>query len=205
VGLRPPADFHRARLNLTPLSPHARYGRIYHQRYPDPLGYGKTPSRFSDPRRKRKPETRFGVLYLGVSLGVCFVEAVLRDKKNGVVGDFPISESELHSRQYAEIEIGSTLNVVDLTGNGAIQIGMPSDVLGRSVQAAARYWSFTFYIHPAAPDGIMYPSRLNGETILAIYDRAVSKLAVIGTCALINATGLPAVLNDLGVSLVSCP
>jgi hypothetical protein len=163
VGLRPPADFDRTKLNLGLLPPYARYGRIYQQRYPNPLGYGKTDSRFSDPRR-RVPAHRFGVLYLGVSLGVCFVEAVLRDEKNGVVGDFPISESELHTRRYAEIEIGSALNVVDLTRNGAVRLGMPSDVLRRSVQGAARRWSLAFHTHPAAPDGIMYPSRLNGET-----------------------------------------
>jgi hypothetical protein len=201
VGLRPPTDFHRAKFNLTRLAAHARYGRIYHPRYPDPLGYGKTPSRFSDPRQRIAPH-RFGVLYLGVSLGVCFVEAVLRDEKNGVVGDFPIAESELHTRQYAEIEIGGALNVVDLTDNGAVRMGMPSDVLGRSAQAAARYWTLAFYTHPAEPDGIMYPSRLNGETNLAIYDRGVSKLVVTDTCELINATGLPAVLNDLQVRVV---
>lgn len=130
------------------------------------------------------------------------MEAVLRDKKNGVVGNFPIDESELHARRYAEVEIGSALNVVDLTDNGAVRIGMPSDVLGRSIQAAARHWSLAFYTHPAAPDGIMYPSRLNGETNLAIYDRGVSKLVVTGTCELISATGLPAVLNDLQVRVV---
>jgi RES domain len=130
------------------------------------------------------------------------VEAVLRDEKNGVVGDFPFPESELHTRRYAEIEIGGALNVVDLTRNGAVRIGMPSDVLRRSVQAAARRWSLAFYTHPAAPDGIMYPSRLNGETNLAIYDRAISKLVVTATCDLINATDLAAVLDDLQVRVV---
>ena len=49
---------------------------------------------------------------------------------------------------------------------------------------------------------MMYSSRLNGETNLAIYDPAVSKLVVTGTCELINATGLPAVLDDLQVRVV---
>jgi hypothetical protein len=197
----PPPDFHSAGLDLTRVAAGARYGRICYQRYPDPLGYGKTRTRFSDPRR-RIPANRFGVLYLGISLNVCFVEAVLRDQKDGVVGDFPIDESELRIRQFAEIEVGSALYLVDLTGDGAVRLGMPTDVLRGSRQGSARRWSLAFYDHPAAPDGIMYPSRLNGETNLAIYDRAVSKLAIAGTCALINAAGLAAVLNGLRVALV---
>jgi hypothetical protein len=43
---------------------------------------------------------------------------------------------------------------------------------------------------------------LNAETNLAIYDRAIPKLAVRRVTALINAEGLAAVLNDLKVALV---
>jgi hypothetical protein len=118
------------------------------------------------------------------------------------VGDFPIEESELRTWRYAAMEIGSALNLVDLTGDGAILMGMPSDVLRGSDQRPARAWSLAFYTHAEAPDGIIYPSRLNDELNLAIYDRAVPKLVVTGTCDLLNATGLPAVFNDLGVALV---
>jgi hypothetical protein len=198
----PPADFHSARLDLTQVAAGARYGRICHQRYPNPLGYGKTLSRFSDPRKRAIPDNLlFGVLYLGTSLNVCFVETILRDRRNGIIGDFPIPESELRVRQYAVIEVGIGLNLVDLTGNGALRIGMPSDVLRGSRQGAARHWSLAFYDHSTAPDGIMYPSRLNGETNLAIYDRAVPKLGVGRTCELINAPGLAGVLTGLGVAL----
>lgn len=200
MRLQPPADFDSARLDLTRVARSRRYARIYHQRYPDPLGYGKTPSRFSDPRR-RIPANRFGVLYLGISLNVCFHEAVLRDRHDGVVGDFPIPESELRIRQYAEIRVETALNLVDLTGNGRVRLGMPSDVLRGSRQGPARRWSLAFYDHPTAPDGIMHPSRLSGESNLAIYDRAVSKLGVNRTCELIKAPGLAGVLNNLGVAL----
>jgi hypothetical protein len=199
----PDADFHSAGLDLTRVAAGARYVPICHWRYPDPLGYGKTPSRFSDPRR-RITANRFGVLYLGISLKVCFIEAVLRDQRDGVVGDFPIDEAELRNRQYAEIEVESEsgLNLVDLTGDGAVRMGMPSDVLRGSRQGSARHWSLAFHTHPAVPDGIMYPSRLNGETNLAIYDRTISKLSVAGTCELINAPCLAAVLTDLRVGLI---
>ena len=102
AGARPPLDFASARLRLHTAAAGERYGRIYLARHPDPLGYGKSSSRFSDPRR-RKDENRFGVLYLGETLTVCFLEAVLRDQRDAVIGELVMDESELETRLYAEI------------------------------------------------------------------------------------------------------
>jgi hypothetical protein len=201
VGLRPTAAFTRVRLETAPIAVGRRFGRLYFNRYPDPLGFGKTPSRFSDPRW-RFARNRFGVLYLGESLKVCFLEAVLRDLRNGVVGDFPLSERELHTRLYAEIAIERELILVDLRGDAAIRMGVPSDVARASEQRLARAWSVAFHEHPKAPDGIIYQSRLNAETNLAIYDRAIPKLVAHRVTPLINAKGLAGVLNDLRVALV---
>ena len=60
---------------------------------------------------------------------------------------------------------------------------------------------WAFHSHPEAPDGIVYPSRLNGETNLAIYDRAMAKLRVGRVVPLIDAPGLAGVLDDLNVAL----
>ncbi|MFN5714722.1 MAG: RES domain-containing protein, partial [Bradyrhizobium sp.] len=54
--------------------------RLYQTRFRDPLGYGFGPSRFSDPETGLVPPERFGVVYLGSSVKVCFVEAILRDR-----------------------------------------------------------------------------------------------------------------------------
>jgi hypothetical protein len=72
----PKPSFNRAALHLATIDPGARFGRIVFNRRSDPLGFGKTPSRFSDPRR-RISSHRFGVIYLGETLKVCFLEAVL--------------------------------------------------------------------------------------------------------------------------------
>ena len=196
----PPPAFNRAALHLTTIDPGALFGRIFFDRHADPLGFGKAPSRFSDPSRRIAPR-RFGVLYLGATLKACFLEAILRDGRNGAVGDYPLDERELHVRRYAEIEVDAPLALVDLRGDGAIRMGVPSDVAGASRQGLARLWSQAFHRHPSAPDGIAYPSRLNGQTNLAIYDRAVPKLRVVGTSALIAAVGLPDVLHDLKVAI----
>ena len=133
---------------------------------------------------------------------VCFLEALLRDKRNGAVGDFPLAERELHARQYVEIINAHELRLVDLRGNCAIRMGVPSDVARASKQSLARAWSIAFYEHPEKPDGVIYPSRLNSEINLAIYDRAIPKLVVDVEVPLIAASGLASILNDLKVALV---
>ncbi len=202
VGIRPPPNFSRARLRIHTAKVGERYGRIYMAKYPDPLGYGKTKSRFSDPRR-RKAENRFGVLYLGTTVGVCFLEAVLRDQRDGIVGELAIEESELEMRCYAEIEVATPLRLVDLRENGAVAMGIPSDVHRGTGQALSRAWSVAFHEHPQAPDGIIYPSRLNGEVNLAIYGRAVPKLRPVRLRRLIDLAELVPVLTDFQVALTT--
>lgn len=183
------------------MQPGERFGRIYLDRYPNPLGYGKSPSRFSDPRR-RVPDHRFGVLYLGDSLKVCFLEAVLRDQRDGVIGTFVIGEDELSSRRFAEIEVTTRLQLVDLREDRAVRMGIPSDVHRATGHRLGRAWSAAFYDHSSAPDGIIYPSRLNGQTNLAVYDRAISNLTVARVWRLLTAPGLATVLDDLIVALM---
>jgi RES domain-containing protein len=200
--LDPTPAFARATLHLAAVGPGQMFGRIYLSRYSDPLGYSKAPSRFADPRR-RALMSRFGVLYLGSTLKVCFLEAILRDRRNRAIGDYLIGESELRSRRYAWIEPTSRLHLVDLRGDGCVRMGIPSDVPRSANQALARRWSLAFYQHPSQPDGIIYPSRLNEDTNVAIYDRAVTELREVGKSDLIDAPGFAEVLDDLRVAIAS--
>lgn len=200
AGAAPTSRFAAVLLDLATVGAGERFGRIYLSRFPDPLGYGKTLSRFSDPRR-RIPANRFGVLYLGSSLKVCFVEAVLRDQGDGRSGDLLLDERDLAARSFAEIEVSVPLFLLDLRGDGPLRMGIPSDVARGSRQSLARRWSLAFHEHPAQPDGIIYPSRLNGETNLAVYDRAISKLLARSSEPLIRQPGLASVLRDLKVGL----
>lgn len=164
--------------------------------------FGKTPSRFSDPQR-RKAANRFGVLYMGNTVKVCFLEAVLRDQRDGLIGDLPIAESALHDRQYAQIEVIASLTMVDLRADGAIRMGVPSDVAKSSKQSLAREWAVAFHEHRDQVDGIIYPSRLNGHTNVAVFDRSIDKLKAIDATRLIRAPGLAAVLDDLDIAIVN--
>lgn len=201
-GVEPPADFSRATLEIEATAAGTTFSRILGAAYPNPLGFGKSPSRFSDPRR-RVPSRRFGVLYLGETIKVCFLEAVLRDQRDGLIEDYLISEAETTSRRYAEIEVASELKLVDLRDDRAIRMGIPSDVARASRQTLARKWSVAIYDHPERPDGIIYPSRLSGATNIALYDRAIAKLSPVRVLPLIAAPGLAAVLNDLRIALIA--
>ncbi|RJF89224.1 RES domain-containing protein [Oleomonas cavernae] len=201
VKVLPPKDFASASLRLHTVPAGHQFGRIYLGLYPDPLGFGKTPSRFSDPRR-RIAANRFGVLYLGETLKVCFLEALLRDQRDGMIGDLPIAEAEFHAREYAEIEVVTPLKTVDLRADGAIVMGVPSDVAKATDQRLARAWSVAFHDHPEKVDGIIFPSRLNGRTNLAVFDHSIVKLHVARKMKLIEAPGLAAVLNELHVGIV---
>jgi hypothetical protein len=201
AGLSPTPAFASVALQIKVIPGGAKFGRIYRKAFPDPLGFGKNPSRFSDPRR-RVADSRFGVLYLGTSLKVCFLETIIRDDRDGIVGQVEIAESELDDRRYADIQSRVSLQLLDLTGDGPVRMGIPSDVARSRGQALARKWSVAFYEHPSQLDGIFYPSRLNGENNLAIYDRAVAKFKVARERDLKHATGLPDVLDDFLVALV---
>ncbi|WP_374120422.1 RES family NAD+ phosphorylase [Mesorhizobium onobrychidis] len=174
---------------------------MYWSTYPDPLRCGKSPSRFSDPRH-RVAANRFGVLYLGDSLKMCFLEMVLRDRREGLVDDLPIEEVELTQRRYAEIATTADLRLVDLRDDNAVRMGVPTDVVRAQRQNLARRWSVAFHEHPSQPDGIIYPSRLNDATNLAIYDRATLKLQPKRIVTLLGAPGLGQVLEDFKVGLV---
>jgi hypothetical protein len=200
-GLPPTPVFDGVALDLMTVPVGAKFGRIHQETFPDPLGFGKNPSRFSDPRR-RTEANRFGVLYLGSSLKVCFLETMLRDDRDGFVGQIAIAESELDDRRYAEIQVREPLRLLDLTGDGPVRMGIPSDVARGRHQALARKWSVAFHEHPQQLDGIVYPSRLNGETNLAIYGRAVGRFELLREQNLKRAAGLADVLDDFLVALI---
>jgi hypothetical protein len=139
---------------------------------------------------------------MGDTIKVCFLEAVLRDQRDGLIGDLPIAESELRDRQFVQIEVNDLLTMVDLRNDGAIKMGVPTDVAKSSKQSLAREWAVAFHEHRNQVNGIIYPSRLNGHTNVAVFDRAIGKLEVIGATRLIRAPGLANVLDDLNVAIV---
>lgn len=68
------------------------------------------------------------MLYLGETLKVCFLEAVLRERHDGESSDLPFAEAEFMARIYASIEVIMPLRLVDLRDDCAIRMVIPTDV-----------------------------------------------------------------------------
>lgn len=193
----PPDGFETAKLAIRRETAGSVWYRIYHNQFPDPLGFGYGHSRFSDPTGKA-----FGLVYMGSSLKVSFHEVIIRDRGDGRIGPLALGEAELADYRCAEIEILDDLKLVDLTGDGPYKMGVPSDVIGARDQAIARQWSAAFFAHRDVVDGVYYPSRFNEERNIALYSRAIPKLAARRSPLLLDMGGpLDTVLDELELEI----
>jgi hypothetical protein len=174
--------------------------RIYKAVHLNPLGYGKSPSRFSDPRRLAASK-RFAVIYFNTTLQGCFVEAVLRDKATGTPGTFLLEETEIQGLNVAEVHSTRALKLVDLRGNGLVRMRLPTDAARATAQDLGRACSLEFYRHRERPDGIIYASRLNGSLNVAVYGRALRALRCQAVMPLATAAGFHATLDAFNVAI----
>lgn len=82
-------------------------------------------------------------------------------------------------------------------------MGVPSDAVRAADQALGQQWRLAFWSHEAQPDGILYPSRLNNEPNIAVFDRALPKLSVTGVTPLLSRRSeLADVIRDLGLAIL---
>jgi RES domain len=182
----PPKGFESSGIELASIKTGTKWFRLYSSRYPDPLGFGFSPSRFSDPRVALPEKDRFGVIYFGSSLKVCFLERILRDIRNGRLGDVPIPYAELEQLMCVEIVTARPLNLVDLRGDNLVKMGVPTDAVRASSHRLGQKWSLAFWLHKQRPHGILYYSRLNDEINMALYDVALPSIRVSTTRPLLE-------------------
>jgi hypothetical protein len=127
---------------------------------------------------------------------------VLRDRAVGTMEPFLLTMAELNSYVCADIELSEPLNLVDLTGDGRLRLRTPRDVTGAMDQTAARVWSEAYFRHPGGADGVVYPSRLNGERNIALYDRALGKVVARVARRLIDRRDeLAAIISDFNLAI----
>ena len=172
---------------LTPAQ--ASVGSVWHHifldRFSDPLGFGFASSRFSDPRRK--PPSRFGVYYVGQTFEVAFLETIVRDLRNGNPGPLLLSAGDLDDYVHVHVTVQTRLDLVDLRGGNAVALGVPTNAVRATSHRLGQRASLAVYQRAGPLDGIWYPSRLNGDENLAVFDRAVMKLSAgarrkLGSC-----------------------
>ena len=196
-----PADFAARALVMTELPAGQLWRRLYLTRYADPLGFGYGSSRFSDP--DTTASDRFGVVYFGSTVKVCFVEAILRDRGDGRIGSFPLPIAELEQWTCATIETADNLRLADLRMDNSIRMGIPSGVMRNDNHQLGQLWSRALFGHSEKPDGVIYDTRLNRETNIAVYNRALGKMRALDTSRLLDCKrDLAKILDELDIALV---
>ena len=146
----------------------------------------------------------FTVLYAAPEFATAFVETVVRDRFTGRQS-CKIALKEITARVWARISMqrDAVLTLVDLRGDGCTRIGAPTDTVNARNHAAGRAFAKAVYAGHPDVDGIVYASRLNGEDVYAVFDRATGKLVGVETGLLENCPELPDTLTRYGVSLVT--
>lgn len=173
---------------------------LFLDRFADPLGFGFSSSRFSDPRKA--PQRRFGVYYIGQTFEGAFLETIVRDRKNGNPGALVLATDDLNSYAHVLITIRNPLDLVDLRGGGALAMGLPTNAVRAQSHRLGQRASLAVYRHPDSPDGIWYQSRLNGDENIAVYDRAVGKLSAGQRRPLGSCPELTVILDRYRIALV---
>jgi hypothetical protein len=186
VATEPPEGFRSRLLVLHDEPVGATWLRLYRRTFPDPLGFGKAPSRFSPPPEATE---RYGVVYLGSSLNVTVAETLVRDRGDGRLGNLPIELAEFDDLACAEIQVVTPLQLADLRGDGPLRMGIPSDVAHAADWRLAQAWSAALHAHDLQPDGLIYLSRFTGEPNLAVFERALPKLAATHVGPLMDRRG----------------
>jgi hypothetical protein len=198
---KPPAAFRSRDIVLASIPAGETWRRLYPNGHPNPLGFGFGQSRFSDP--DLGASDRFGVVYFGSSVKVCFVEAILRDQGDGRLSTFPIELAELEGWTCATVQTRDPLNVVDLREDNSIKMGIPSSVMRDRAHEQGQEWSRAIWSHDRIPDGIIYDSRLNGQTNIALYDRALVKMIAIDTPRLLDCKReMAQILDDFDLEVI---
>lgn len=138
-----------ARLVTAEIPAGSVWHHIFLDKYPDPLGYGYTRSRFSDPRKN--PKHRFGVYYVGATFEAAFLETIVRDAKNQNPGLLVIAAAELEPYVHVEVTVHEPLTVVDLSAGKAIVMGIPTDAIWARSQQLGQRTSLAIHEHTDKP------------------------------------------------------
>ncbi len=140
--------------------------------------------------------------YAGATFEVAFLETIVRDSKNQNPGTLLIASNDLENYVHTEITLRETLDLVDLRAGNAITMGIPTDAVHARSHRQGRRTSLALYTHRERPDGICYPSRLNQDDNIAVYDRAVHKLSAGPRRTLNQCPELAPVLDRYRIAIV---
>jgi hypothetical protein len=144
----------------------------------------------------------FGVYYVGQTFELAFLETIVRDLRNGNPGPLLLSAGDLEDYVHVHISVTTRLDLLDLRAGNAIVLGVPTDAVRARSHKLGQRTSLAAFKRKEHLGGICYPSRLNGDDNLAIYDRALPKVAAGPRRKLVSCKELAPILEAYRVALV---
>jgi len=171
----PPADLAARPIPLTTIEGPA--WRVYPGAH-RPLHFNRQDGRFNDPQRQ------YGVLYAADTDVGAFAERLLlapgliKDPVSMASGaSAPVSATTLETFSLAAITFAHPLTCVDLrTPSGLTQIGAGPWLL-MAPHSVSKHWSRPLFLHPSAPEGIVWSSRAGHDVIsVGLHERAKPKI-----------------------------
>jgi hypothetical protein len=175
------------------------YVRIVRRGHKDsPLGMGFGQTRFSSPK------DAFRLLYLAQDTRTAIAETIIRDRFQDR-SKRELLEDEFDNYSIAAIRKADPLNLVDLRFEGASLLGVSTDAVRAKAQRQGRILSQALYDRTAL-DGVVYMSRITNRECVAVYDRAVVKLAADAPALDLPRLGsLTADLKSLFITVIKSP
>lgn len=154
---------------ITEVEPGADVWRV-HRREHDPIWFGPAPGGFAGSRFDA-PGGEFGTLYAAASLTGAFVETILRRAARVVARPF------VEQRAFSRLRIKRPLRLVQLHGQGLIQLGVTSDICAGDIYAPSQALALALYERYKL-DGIAYRARHNNDEICYALNDRVGKDAL---------------------------
>lgn len=162
----------------------------HHRATPCDAGFGS--SRFSSLTRN------FRILYAAQQFPTALAEAVIRDRFVGKQRRY-LYRPYLESLAATEIS-SAALTMVDLSGDGAYEMGIDTDAKGSRAHTAGQEFAEELHRRTMV-DGIIFDSRLTGAPCVAVFDRAFGKLTAKRAIDLVRIGALADELQRLQVTV----
>ena len=116
-----------------------------------------------------------------------------------------LPRADVDVRLVATLESRENLTLVDLRGDGPIQLGASPAVAHDSNHAAGRELSAATFADVPEADGFLFQSRFMGHMCVAVFDRALAKLHVLRVTPLIEHADFLEALDDYDIVLTTPP
>jgi hypothetical protein len=165
-----------------------------------PTGVGPGDSRFATAAGGHR------LLYAAEDFRTAFVETVVRDGFDDGRGARTVDWVDIETRVWSLLDMAgpeARLRAVDLRGDGAVRLGVPTDVVRARDHAAGRaFGAALFGDHPDI-DAVLFPSRLTGGAVVAVRAEAAAERLVGTSGAEIAAhPDLVAILEAYAIGIV---